>query len=163
MIEPLFCAKLRYGLELIVDILHKDKGEDLALQALHSLHRGAMKAALGISHRKHPSDEELYRRTGQQPIRLMAQAATALMAWKCGRDWRNHPLTGGKVIEHYSGRNTRQSTLRSLPPQPIRGILTYRLVELWEKLPQKAKEEQDYSSAKKIIKSWLSEEPSLTL
>ena len=157
MIEPIFCAKLRYALELLVDVIKEEKDGDLVLQALHGLHRSAMKAALGISHRQHPSNDDLYNRTGQHSICQMAWEATASLAWKCGQDWEGHPLTTGKVVGHHSGRNTRQAASRSLPPQPTRGTLVARLVEVWEQLPLVVKETKEYSSAKKMIKEWIQE------
>ena len=57
MIEPLFTSKLRYALELLTDSVKPDS--DTLLKRLHSLHRGAMKAALRISSKEHPSDQEL--------------------------------------------------------------------------------------------------------
>ena len=153
-IEPIFTAKLRYALELIVDS-SLDNERDTVLQALHSLHRSAMKSALGLSIRQHPTDENLYKRTGQTSVCQMAAEATACLAWRCGQDWGEHPLTAGRVKEHWSRKNTRQATQRSLPPQPTPGSLVTRIVEMWEKMPTHVKEAKDYGAAKARIKDWI--------
>ena len=157
MIEPIFCAKLRYALELLVDTVSEGQDTDGILQALHGLHRSAMKAALGLSWRNHPSNRELYDRTGQNSIYQMVQEATACLAWKCGQDWDKHPLTSGNVVRHSSGRNTRQATSRSLPPQPTQGTLISRVVEVWEQLPHQVKHDRKFCTAKKNIKKWVQE------
>ena len=153
MIEPLFTAKTRYALELTVDAF-EDHGRDTTLKALHQLHRSAMKAALGISTRKHPSDATLFRRTGQVSIYQVAKEATACLAWKCGQDWEHHPLTGGRLERHFSGRNTRQAA-RSFPPQSTRGSLISRLVEIWERFPEEIYKAEDFNQAKPKIKQWI--------
>jgi len=136
MIEPIFTAKARYALELLVDATEE---KNMPLKHLHRLHRSAIKAALRIPALQHPSDKELYRQSGQMSIRKMAWEATALLAWKCSRDWENHPLTRGRIEKHVSGRQTRQATQRSFPPQSTKDSLVGRLVEVWESLPDHVK------------------------
>ena len=155
MIEPIFCAKVRYVLELTVDTLQTQE-ENAFLKAIHTLHRSAMKSALGLNARAHPSDDFLYKRTKQISVHQMAEETTAYLAWKCGQDWDSHPLTAGKIKGHCSGRNTRQSTKRSLPPQLTGGTLISRLVEMWEILPEEVKSVHEPDRAKHLIKNWCS-------
>jgi len=155
MIEPIFTAKLRYGLELIASVLHENS---VAIKQLHALHRGAMKAALGLSSFDHPSDKELLEVTGEMSVRQIAAMAVANLAWKCGRDWENNALTEGRLESHRSGRDTRQSTLRTFPPQSTVGSLPHSVVEMWEKLPKTIQKEEDLQAAKKAIKAWIRQE-----
>ena len=113
-----------------------------------------MKAVLGIGRHIHPSDSELYARTGQDSVQQMVLEATALLAWKCVKDWQNNPLVSGRIEKHFSGRQTRQVTQRTFPPQPTRGSMLSRMVEVWEKLPQVVKAEENKESAKTKIKTW---------
>ena len=151
MIDPLFNSKMRYAIELTTNVLnHQDK----ILLRLHGLHRGAMKAVLGLGRHLHPPDNELYSRTGQASVWQMALEATASLAWKCGGDWENHPLALGRLEGHHSGRQTRQSTQRAFPPQPVKESLLSRVVEIWEKLPENIKQEKDKEVVKSKIKTW---------
>ena len=88
MLEPIFTAKLRYGLELVVDIFAKPP-QDKPLRELHALHRSAMKAALGIPCSAHPSNKELYDRTGQISIYELAAVATAVWHGSANGTGRN--------------------------------------------------------------------------
>ena len=153
MVDPLFNSKMRYAMELTTDALKK---EDKSLQRLHALHRGAMKAVLGIGRNSHPSDNELYSRTGQVSVQQMAMEATASMSWKCIKDWQKNPLANNRIEEHFSGRQTRQATQRTFPPQSTQGSLLSRMVEIWEQLPEKVKEENNWEAAKAGIKTWTS-------
>ena len=150
MLNPLFNSKLRYAVELTTDALNQ---EDKCLQRLHALHRGAMKAVLGIGRHIHPLDSELYSQTGQTSVQQMALEATASLAWKSIKDWQRNPLAN-RIEEHFSGRQTRQTTQRTFPPQSTRGSLLSRMVEVWEKLPQVVKEEENWESVKAKIKTW---------
>ena len=151
MIDPLFNSKLRYALELTTDALNE---EDKALQRLHSLHRGAMKAVLGISQHFHPPDKDLYSRTGQVSVQEMALEATASAAWKWVKNWQSNPLASGRIEEHFSARQTRQKTQRTFPPQSTKGSLLSRVVEVWEKLPEDVRGEEKWECAKVKIKTW---------
>ena len=151
MIDPLFNSKMRYAMELTTDALNK---EDKPLQRLHASHRGAMKAVLGIGRNLHPSDSELYSRTGQVPVQHMALEATASLAWKCVKNGQSDPLTNGRIEEHFSARQTRQKTQRSYPPQSTQGSLLSRMVEVWERLPDVVKTEENWDCAKAKIKKW---------
>jgi len=150
MIEPIFTAKTRYALELVVDATAE---RDRSLRALHGLHRSAMKAALRIPRRQHPSDEELYRRTGQMSMQKLAAGATAVLAWKCSKDWEEHPLMKGRLEKHMTGKHTRQATRRCFPPQSIKDSLVGRLVEVWENLPEKVKFFTELGDVKKWFAS----------
>ena len=151
MVDPLFNSKLRYAMELTTDVLSQ---EDKSLQKLHALHRGAMKAVLGIGRDKHPSDSELYSRTGQVSVRQMALEATASLAWKYMKDWQKNPLTKSRIEEHFSGRQTRQATKRDFPPQSTQGSLLSHVVEVWESLPEMIKTEESFETVKVKIKTW---------
>ena len=153
MIEPVFLSRLRYAMEVTVDGMVGD--EHAGMKQLHGLHRQAMKAALGIPHLAHPSDQELLERTGQKPLSTVVLEATASLAWKCLTQEEN-PLMQDRLEGHYSGRNTRQSTMRNFPPQCTRGTLISRLVETWERLPENVKRTTDWSKAQKSIKEWAS-------
>ena len=113
-----------------------------------------MKAVLGIGRQCHPPDGELYSRTGQTSVQQMALEATASLAWKCVKDRQNNPLTMNRIEEHSSGRQTRQASQRTFPPQFTRGSLLSRMVEVWERLPQVVKSEENLESAKSKIKTW---------
>ena len=152
MIDPIFSSKVRYGLELFCDILLKEKS--VVLRTLHNLHRKAMKAVLGFRSDSHPKDSCLYKRSGQVSIEQMALEATATLAWKCGKNWKEDPLISGRVEEHLQGQNTRQRSQRSFPPQKTRGTLVYRIVEIWEKLPDDIKNFKTLDKARPAIKSW---------
>ena len=105
----------------------------------------------------HPSDCELYSQTGQVSVKQMALEATATLAWKCGKDWKNNPLAKRRIQEHSSGRQTRQRTQRTFPPQFTRGSLLSRMVEVWERLPNEVKTAEDWEFAKRNIKTWTEE------
>ena len=151
MMDPLFNSKMRYAMELTTDAL---KPEDKSLQKLHTLHRGAMKAVLGIGRGVHPLDSYLYSQTGQVSVHQMALEATALLAWKCMKDWQKNPLVSKRIQEHFSGRQTRQATQRTFPPQSTNGSLLSRIVEVWEQLPEIVKEEEKLEAVKAGIKTW---------
>ena len=153
MIEPIFTSKLRYGIALICNCFDK---ADVGIKKLHGLHRGAMKASLRLGSRHHPSDNELLRKTGQRSVREMVVIATANMAWKAGKNWKEHPLTGNRIEEHYGQRLTRQVKQRSLPPQSVKTdeSLVSRLVEMWEKFPEEIKTERKQQVAKQKICDW---------
>ena len=151
LLDPLFNSKLRYAAELTADATNKD---DPTLRRLHSLHRGAMKAILGLGRLHHPTDEELYTKTGQIPVQQIILEATASLAWKCGRDWCTNPLAQRRLENHFSGKRTRQATQRSFPPQSTRGSLLSRLIEVWEILPQNVKVEENWDTARLKIKTW---------
>jgi len=154
MIEPIFTSKVRYAIELIADTTAE---RNTALQVLHQQHRNAMKAALGMSRRKHPSDDLLYRESGQVSMASIAAEAAVGLAWKCGQDWDQHPLTSTRVEKHLSGRATRQATQRCLPPQSTRGSLVGRLVEIWESFPDNIKQVKEWVDAKTDLKSLVRE------
>ena len=107
MIEPIFTAVLRYALELVTDYTAE---KDTILEELHSLHRGAMKAALGHNHYDHPSNEFLLTSTGQISVRNMSLIATACMAWKSLKHPEKCPLMRGRLENHSSLKQTRQRT-----------------------------------------------------
>ena len=153
MLEPIFTAKLRYGIELLAAL---PGANNTAIKELHSLHRGAMKAVLGLNTKDHPSDEELWKRTGQMSIHHLSLVALATLAWKCGKDWDN-ALTKGRLEPHHSGRNTRQATMRLFPPQSTVGSLPHKLVEMWEKMPKAIRSLDNQVKAKCSIKVWISE------
>ena len=89
MIEPLFSSKLSYGIELVGNCFDEN---DIVLRKLHTLHRSAMKASLGIPTRHHPTDQDLFQQTGQRSVLQMARRAAANMAWKAGQNWETHPM-----------------------------------------------------------------------
>ena len=151
MVDALFNSKMRYAIELTTNVLDC---QDKILQRLHGLHRSAMKAVLGLGRHDHPPDSELYSRTGQASVQQMAFEATASLAWKCGRDWKANPLAQGRLKGHFSGRQTRQATQRTFPPQNVKGSLLSRLVEIWEELPKNIRQEEDKEVAKGRIKTW---------
>ena len=93
-----------------------------------------MKAALGLRHRQHPSDEQLWGRTGEVSIYQLALMALAGLSWQCGKNWDN-ALTKGRLEVHKNGRNTIQPTMRLFPPQSTVGSLPYKVVEMWERMP----------------------------
>lgn len=150
LVEPVFTSKLRYALELVVDT---ESMGDLVLKRLSSLHRQAMRVALGIGNRSQAPESELLQRTNQMPISKMALIATAMTAWKCLRTWKVHPLTSGRIDEHYNERTTRQNQ-RIFPPQKIKESIISRLVEVYERLPQEVREEDNVITVKKRIKTW---------
>ena len=153
LIDPIFNSKVRYALELIADV---SNSQDVPLKRLHALHRGAMKAVLGMSRFEHPSDQTLYARTGQKSIFQMAFEATAGLAWKCSRDWKNHPLTKDRLQVHRTNRTTRQTIQREHPPQPTKGSLLSRLIEVWEQAPPGVKDAEHWRAAKREIMDWSS-------
>ena len=150
LIEPIFISKLRYALELIADATAGI--QDKCLKRLHKLHRSAMKAALMIPARKHPSDEELYKLSGQSSLACIALEATGCLAWKsfCS----GQPFLVNRLESHASGRFTRQSTQRTFPPQSTSGTLISRLVEVWEMLPKEVKDCRNVDKAKGLICDW---------
>ena len=152
MIDPIFSSKVRYGLELTCDVFEKEGS--VVLKTLHHLHRKAMKAALGLSNYSHPKDLDLYKQTGQISIEQMALEATATLAWKCGKNWEEDPLTAGRLEGHLEGKNTRQKFQRMFPPQSTKGTLVHRLVEIWEKLPNDIKKMETIDKARPALKSW---------
>ena len=113
-----------------------------------------MKAVLGIGRHCHPSDSELYSRTGQVSVQQLAFEATASLAWKCVKDWQSNPLASNRIEEHFSERQTRQRMQRTFPPQSTRGSLLSRMVEVWESIPELIKAEEDWDCAKAKIKTW---------
>jgi hypothetical protein len=123
------------------------------MKKLHSLHRLAMKAALKMNKLKVVSDQELLKSTGQCSILTCAMRATAMLAWKCSKDWEGHPLTGGRIKAHLAGRSTRQNN-RTFPPQELKSSIIHCLVEIWEKLPDSIRTEEDVRVVKKKIKEW---------
>ena len=127
------------------------------MKQLHALHRQAMKATLGIPHFAHPSDQELFERTGQRqrPLSMVVQEATASLAWKCLTQEEN-PLMQDRLKDHFSGRSTRRATMRHFPPQCTRDTLLFQLVETWERLPEHVKKTTDWKTAQKSIKEWAS-------
>jgi len=136
-----------------VDVMKRS--EDLALRRLHKLHRQAMKAALKMKRTKKVKDSVLLARTGQRSVEAMAVTATGLMAWKSSQNWNKHPLTTGRIEGHLGIRETRQSSGRDLPPQSVgTRSLVSRLVEVWERLPQEIRAENNELLVKKRLKVW---------
>ena len=152
LIEPLFTSKLRYGLELLVDIEEGHQGVNV--RRIENIQKKAMQAALGWKNSKGMSIEELRNKTLQPSVFEMALIATCNQAWKCGQDWEKHPLTKGRLRSHMSMQSTRQYTQRQYPPQQLPGSLVHRMVELWEIMPTDIKEEKNLVVAKKKIKAW---------
>jgi len=151
MIQPLFTSKLMYGLQLLGNPLGTG---DNAFQGIHKLHRQAMKAALRLNQQKDISDEELFRKTGQSHVRVLAARLSASMAWKCLKNWQGHPLTKERIKEHVGLRATRQATERNFPPQLVKDSLIYNLVEVWEKLPSDIQCETKLRTLKSKICEW---------
>jgi len=153
MIEPLFTSKLRYGLELVINVI--ENLNDVMLKRMHSLHRQAMKAALRMKRTKKIEDGLLLTKTGQRSVLSMALSATAILAWKTAMNWKGHPLTQGRIEGHLGGKKTRQATNRDLPPQSTgSSSLISRVVEVWERLPREIREEKKESVVKTKIKQW---------
>lgn len=151
MIEPIFTSKLRYGIEVIADVLNP---HDQVIKKLSSLHRLAMKAALRLPVRKHMSYDNLLNQTNQASIEDLALRASTTLAWKCGKGWNAHPLTAGRLEEHLGNRETRQATSRTFPPQTTQKSTVTRTVEIWEKMPKQIREEQCEVKAKQLIRNW---------
>ena len=151
LITPIFTSKMQYALGLLVDVTAPEK--DMVLKELESLHRQAMKVALGLGRRRssNVSNQELLKRTGQSSVLKIATDATALLAWKCLRDPKENALTGDSIENHLQQRITRQN-LRSFPPQKNTKSIIYRMVELWEQMDN-VKDENNVVTVKKKIKS----------
>jgi hypothetical protein len=102
----------------------------MGLKRLHKLHRGAMKAALGIQMRDHPEDAQLLQQTGQASVHEMALRATAGLAWKCAHNWNHHPLAS----HGWKDTNLRELQDRPhqgcFPPQHEKSSLVSRLVSV---------------------------------
>ena len=90
----------------------------------------------------------------------MAYIQTSTMAWKCSRDWHEHPLTISRIDTHALKRETRQNR-RGFPPQKTKKSLINRLVEVSESFPLEIKQEEDPVKAKKLIKSWVINNPNV--
>ena len=114
---------------------------------------GAMKAAFRISGMEHPGEDKLLKKTGQQSVMCMANAALASMACNCIKDWRNHPLTAGRIEVHRNVRVTRQAG-KMFPPQSPKGSLVTKMVEIWESLPESIRENVSKSGRRRLIKAW---------
>jgi hypothetical protein len=118
MIEPLFSAKLRYGLELAVNIRKEET--DTGLRSLHRVHRAAMKAAFSIPTREHPETSIYYvQQTNRR--QFTTWRCKPRLGW-CGvyaRNWKEHPLTGSRIEHHGSvnvdarQRNERNARMRT--------------------------------------------------
>ena len=154
MIEPIFTAKMRYALELVVDITNN---KDHVLERLHHLHRQAMKTVLSIQRNQHPQDAELLKRTKQLSVRQMVIGAMARLAWQCSQDWERNSLTGGRIRLPVHARATRQAESRTFPPQNCESIVG-RLVETWEAMPAEIKIESDECRVKRKIRAWVNQE-----
>jgi hypothetical protein len=90
MIEPLFSAKLRYGLELAVNIRKEET--DTGLRSLHRVHRAAMKAAFSIPTREHPETSIYYvQQTKQTSVHDMAMQAKAGLVWSLCQELEGAP------------------------------------------------------------------------
>ena len=139
MINPIFTSKLRYALELLVDT--SKPNQDMAIHRFHSLHRLAMKASLGINRLKEISDQALWDQTGQKSVIHIANVAIARLAWKCSKNWHEHPLTRNLIEEHTNARPIRQN-LRVFLPQKVKGSIIHSLVETWEQLPKEIRQEE---------------------
>ena len=153
MIEPVFTAKLHYGLELVT---HACDPQDVATRCLQALHRSALQAALKIKKKGVPY-KELLLCANQKSVKAMSKQATSILAWKCGQNWQNHPLTAFRLECHRSLRPTRQS-VRQFPPQslaPSESIIS-RIVEIWESMPENLKSEKKIGAVKKLIEVWCS-------
>ena len=153
MIEPLFTAKLRYGLELVTNACDP---QDVATRRLQVLHRSALRAALKVKKKGVPY-KELLLCADQKSVEVMSKQATSLLVWKCGQNWLNHPLTACRLECHKSLRPTRQSE-RQFPPQslaPCESIIS-RIVEIWESMPENLKSEKKVGAVKKLIEVWCS-------
>ena len=108
LIEPLFTSKMRYGLEIVVNVEEGQKG--VIVKRLQQIHKKAMQAAVGWKASQGLCVEELLKRTGQASVYQMALTATGNQAWRCGQDWDGHPLTKGRLRGHTNLQNTRQVT-----------------------------------------------------
>jgi len=153
MIEPLFTAKLRFGLELLVNTVEGPSGSQVV--QLARLQRRALRAALGDRSSRGASMEQLLEDTGQKSIFQMALVATCWHAWKCGQDWQGHPLTEGRIRTHLNIRHTRQSSLREHPPQSVPDSFIHRMVEVWEQMPVDIKNNKNPCHVKKKIRAWV--------
>jgi hypothetical protein len=145
MIDPLFTAKARYAIEIIMD--------EPTLTALHNLHRQAMKAALRLPRRVEISDKDLWERSGQSPIRMLAQTATANLAWHCMKDWKGHSLTADRIEDHFSTRTTRQNH-QQFPPQSVHSSksLITRMILHWEEIPEELRVINNLPQFKQLYK-----------
>ena len=146
------CTRLRYGLELLVDVGEGQQGVNV--RKIEKVHKKSMQAALGWGASKRMTIEELREKTCQPSVFEIALTATCNQAWKCGQDWEGHPLTKGRLRGNHSLHSTRQGTQRQYPPQQLPGSLVHRMIELWEKLPIDIKQEKNEVQAKKKIKAW---------
>lgn len=151
MIEPIFTSKLRYGIELTTDVLDP---KDPVLDKLCSLHRSAIKAVLKLPQREHMDYNKLLAMAGQDSIKDIAFRAATNLAWACGQDWQEHALTKGRITAHQGRKVTRQATMRSYPPQPVKKSIVTRIIEIWEGMPQHIKEEENRAKVRKLIRNW---------
>ena len=115
LLQGIFISKFMYGLPLSCDIT---KGlDDPAMKHLYKLHRFASKAVLHIGPTVHPPDEELFSPSKQKSVLQMCAISTCKLAAQCVPERHVYPLMCDRVEEHQSGKCTRQSSNRTLPPQ----------------------------------------------
>ena len=150
LLQPLFISNILHYLPTLADL---ETSRTPFASKLHSLHRQAMKAALGIPSTKHPDDDFLLSATNQTPIKQFLTSLLMSQACKIFPNWQNHPVSKNRVIAHSMTRCTRQNQ-RTLPPQLIGSSLS-SLVELFEQLPPDIRNESNLLKRKKKIRQYV--------
>ncbi len=152
LVQPIFTSKVQYGLQLLSNI--GDAGSDISFKRLQNLHRLAMKAAFGLSPREKISYEDLLLKTGQKSLKEIAWKSIANMACDCLPDWSNHPLVANRIETHIGLQNTRQSTSKMFPPQPLKTSIVNKMIMVWDTLPDDIKQNENKSVIKLKLSSW---------
>lgn len=126
LVQPVFTSALLYSLPVI---FAQNFEEGPTVQKIQTLHRHAMKAALGMSPISHPPNIFLWEATKQESLSDMAKYLLSNHACRSLLDHQSHPLTRERIIHHQRKRVTRQNE-RVFPPQAVNSVIS-SMVEFW--------------------------------
>lgn len=86
-----------------------------------------MRALLRIATLDHSFNDELLKRSGDISVNQMAATSIANLEVASLQNWKSHPLTTSRIVQHLGANTSRQSQERTFPPQPVRNSLLANL------------------------------------
>ena len=157
-LNPVFNAKLMYGLEIITNpTTLPGQPQCKAIARLQVIQNDAMRAVLGLRLSDRTKVEVLLQRCNQLSVHDLALRATYGQAWKSlSSVERRRKIDAVKRLRNWQTvRETRQSSQETYPVQEINSLLS-RLTSVWNSMPEDIRKEDQSISAKRKIKSCFS-------
>ena len=146
-ISPVFTSSLTYGLELMADpFRHCDKNTSdcPVIKRLQKLMNEAIRAALRLRKTDKISERELLRRSGQLCVCDLAERALMNHAWNSvSTERRKESSELAQRLEWgQSGRVTRQSESKHVPPQTLTSTMVSKIGLAWNFMPEDIRTEK---------------------